>query len=368
MDSVAADRARLAEIDTEISLLECSLSTLREQRAQVQERLDSCRYPVLTLPIEITSAIFINFIPNYSQYPPLTGLFSPTLLTQICRHWRQIAVAMPGLWRAISFDIDAVPFKKQLHLCHIWLTRSRSCPLTIRSGDLPRPQMSQVFEAITPHRERWESLDLYLAASDFTAIEGPMPILRHLSLGMDDDLDHVVTFPPAPLLRSIILHVTTPLKIAFPLGQLTRLVLDLAFRQEYVAILQQTFNLVHCELGIVVGQDTGLPLEHAIELPCLKSLALSVWHSSTPRTWDLDDFLVPALRSLRLPESFLGSKPIDHLSTFISKCGCKLQQVCVVNRRLLSEASYREAFPSIHRFSFADERSDTPSISTDSSQ
>ncbi|KAF8150384.1 hypothetical protein K438DRAFT_1988542 [Mycena galopus ATCC 62051] len=347
---LGADRARVVDLDAQILLLEHSPSGLPVQNAQAQARLDPYKYPVLTLPTEITSEIFINVLPVYPQYPTLAGLSSPTLLTQICRQWREIALGMSRLWRAITFDnYDIVPLEEQLHICRIWLTRSRSCPLAIRINRHGL-EMSQVFEAITPHRERWEYLDLDLSPSNILAIEGPMPILRHLNLDMTDGLDRVITFAPAPLLRSIALSVITPLKLVLPLGQLTSLVFW-AFRFEYVAILEQTCNLVHCELRIISGNHSGRPLEHAIELPCLKSLVLSL-DTATPTTGYLDDFLVPGLRSLQLEELFLGPKPIDGLSEFISKSGCKLQEVCITNRALVSKASYREGFPSIPQFSF----------------
>ncbi|KAF8150381.1 hypothetical protein K438DRAFT_1865733 [Mycena galopus ATCC 62051] len=365
MDSAAADRARLAEIDIEILSLECSLSSLRKQRAQVQERLDSCRYPVLTLPTEITSKVFSHFLPVYPACPPLIGPSSPTLLTQICRHWRQIAVATSELWRAISFadDWDDVLLEEELHICQIWLTRSRSYPLAIR--DVSGQDPARVLEAIIPHRARWEYL--YLHHPSYLAhIQDPMPLLRHLHLTMYDELDDIVTFSSAPLLRSITLSASTPLKFAFPLGQLTSLALTYASRSEYTTILQQTCNLIHCELGVVFDYD--LPLEYGVKLLCLESLNFydnDNFQVLGPKQY-LDDFTVPALRSLRVPESFLRPKPIDRLSSFIANSGCKLLEVCVTGRTSISEASYCEAFPSIPQFSFDDD-SDAASISTDSS-
>jgi hypothetical protein len=99
-----ADRARVADLDAQISHLERSLSALREEKNLAQERLDSYKYPVLTLPNEIVSEIFIHSLPAYPEYPPLTGLHSPTLLTHICRRWREIALGAPALWRAIQFN------------------------------------------------------------------------------------------------------------------------------------------------------------------------------------------------------------------------------------------------------------------------
>jgi hypothetical protein len=95
MLSSVEDRTRLAEIKTQIRDLERSLAELRAEKTLVQERLSSCTYPVLTLPNEIVSKIFIHFLPLRPLCPPLTGRLSPTTLTQICRHWREVAHATP---------------------------------------------------------------------------------------------------------------------------------------------------------------------------------------------------------------------------------------------------------------------------------
>ncbi|KAJ7897415.1 hypothetical protein B0H13DRAFT_2521789 [Mycena leptocephala] len=72
------DRTRVADIEAQILDLERSLSALRDEKALVQERLDAYKYPVLTLPSEIISEIFIHFLPTY-PLPPLIGIFSPSL-------------------------------------------------------------------------------------------------------------------------------------------------------------------------------------------------------------------------------------------------------------------------------------------------
>ncbi|KAF8134203.1 hypothetical protein K438DRAFT_1883436, partial [Mycena galopus ATCC 62051] len=99
--ALATDRARVADLDADILRLERSLSALRSQRHLVLERLDSYKYPVLTLPNEITAEIFTHSLLLYPDCPPFAGRDSPTLFTQICRQWREIALETPILWRAI---------------------------------------------------------------------------------------------------------------------------------------------------------------------------------------------------------------------------------------------------------------------------
>jgi hypothetical protein len=127
----AADRARLAELERQILDLERPPSVLRLERTAVQERVDSYTYPVLTLPNEITSEIFIYFLPIYPVPPPLIGDLSPTLLTHICHQWREIALATPALWRAISLFGHYLPRNRISSM----LSRSGSCPLSIQMDD-----------------------------------------------------------------------------------------------------------------------------------------------------------------------------------------------------------------------------------------
>ncbi|KAJ7149603.1 hypothetical protein C8R46DRAFT_862664, partial [Mycena filopes] len=101
LDYLAADRAQVAELQVQILHLEQSLRALKDERDIVQARLDSYHYPVLDLPTEIICEIFLRFLPIYPLRPPLTGPGSPTVLTQVCRAWRAIALSTPSLWRAI---------------------------------------------------------------------------------------------------------------------------------------------------------------------------------------------------------------------------------------------------------------------------
>ncbi|KAJ7902509.1 hypothetical protein B0H14DRAFT_1138664 [Mycena olivaceomarginata] len=103
---------------------------------------------------------FIHFLPIYPTCPPLTGVLSPIILTQICRGWREIALASPALWRAIkiSWNVDLVSTV---------LSRSGRSPLSIDINEWQRPfdGSTQVFlTTLLPHCARWEYLTLRLSA------------------------------------------------------------------------------------------------------------------------------------------------------------------------------------------------------------
>ncbi|KAF8194790.1 hypothetical protein K438DRAFT_1968736 [Mycena galopus ATCC 62051] len=93
MTQRAADPARITDIDAQIFDIERSILVLRIEKDLVQERLDSYTYPVLTLPIEITSKIFSQFLLLYPH------------------EWRGIALAIPALWRAIYLHLTNSSFR-----------------------------------------------------------------------------------------------------------------------------------------------------------------------------------------------------------------------------------------------------------------
>ncbi|KAJ6601608.1 hypothetical protein B0H10DRAFT_1762067, partial [Mycena sp. CBHHK59/15] len=54
-------------------------------------------YPILTLPNEITSQIFVHCLPTHGRVRPSRQAV-PLLLVHICRQWRDIALSTWELW------------------------------------------------------------------------------------------------------------------------------------------------------------------------------------------------------------------------------------------------------------------------------
>jgi hypothetical protein len=180
-----------------------------------------------------------------------------------------------------------------------------------------------------------------------------MPLLRHLDYALYEDevLNSPVVFAPhnVPLLRTVLLNDLAAANVVLPWAQLTSLVLHRVYPHECVPVLQQTSNLIHCELELYhTSPDHQLA---DITLPYLESLTLKE-PEDVPARGYLGTLIVPTLRSLAVPESVLGPKPIDSLTSFISKSGCKLQQVRITDERTVTKNSYRRAFPSIPEFAF----------------
>ncbi|KAF8191862.1 hypothetical protein K438DRAFT_1935172 [Mycena galopus ATCC 62051] len=354
IDALAADRVRIADLESQILGLERSLATLRKERDLAQKRLDSYTYPVSNVPNEIVAEIFIHFLPPYPLRPPFRGPLSPTVLTQICRKWREIALACPTLWRAISLPSSYCDSPRVLEMSEQWLSKS-GCPLSIEIDGTfsPSPELL----AIT-HRARWEYLKLRHAhhQSPLGTLEGPMPLLRHLEL-----FGHwggsLITGDEAPLLRTVIIRDESDLSsMVMPWVQLTSLTMELAFTHECASILQQASNLISCSLS-VIGESPVDDEFPDIRLPFLRTLLISNPHRE-PITGFVDTLVVPRLRTLQVAKKSLGEEPIEALASFISRSGCTLQLLRITSEypRVRDLRLYRSAFPSIKKIEFKKEK------------
>ncbi|KAJ7154127.1 hypothetical protein C8R46DRAFT_1118748 [Mycena filopes] len=316
--------------------------------------VDTC--PVLTLPTEIVSEIFTQFLPAYPLCPPLVGLASPTLVTRICRQWREIALGTPALWRAIDLSDDKLSTRTQADIGILWLDRSRSCPLSLKIGTEDRDRaISPVIEAVVPHLVRWEHLSIAVGSlrAGLPPL-GPMPLLRSLLVTVQDlrfPMNTAVSWLDAPLLRSATLDDVTAEIILLAWSQLTSLTLQRVVPSECTPVLQQTTRLVRCSLSLV-SDDADADAPPQLALPHLESLTMLELDEDFPVTGYLETFLVPSLSNLEVPETFLGEDPIRCLESFIEKAGCKLRDVVITGDDIVLVDSYRSAFPSIAQFSF----------------
>ncbi|KAJ6511192.1 hypothetical protein C8R45DRAFT_892599, partial [Mycena sanguinolenta] len=327
LSDLASNRARIAELDSQILAMQNSLIALTNERKSTQARLDAYRYPILTIPIEIMSLIFVNTLPPYPLCSPLWGPLSPNALGQVCRKWRDIAFSTPLLWRAPSFVLSSMwtqgwlclALERGLKVFETWLTRSGSCPLSIQLKDarsaaaLTHVSLNRFAVVIIRHLHHVEHIDLsasdkvdlsQLASESISAVS-PIPLLSALKLGSwsAEDSFPVARFLNAPLLRSVhLIRSSSPFKLELPWHQLTSLILEGVHARTSAAILQKTVNLVHFRfqpnmhttpLSPDLSDDTTstISLNHleSLEIEC-RSIAF------------LSSLTLPALQSLKITQ------------------------------------------------------------------
>ncbi|KAK7014383.1 F-box domain-containing protein [Favolaschia claudopus] len=349
LDSLKLDRAFLAEkeveireLEDQISALEKSIDAIRAVQQRVKDRLNAYKYPVLTLPNEITTEIFLHFLPPYPDPPPLVGPLSPITLTQICRTWREIATATPALWSAINLaeaegEFDTVP------LANLWLPRAGNCLLSMKAADWHRTN-----PIIIPYCNRWEHLALHRGISTSLTFDTSLPFLRTLHVSRNSATQAPsFSIQNAPLLREVKLPIPDGVQPALPWAQLTSLVLYEVRPNDCATIIRQTLQLIslRCEFRIHQGrQDQISILPPNISLLQLKYLVFDfdLYHEDD----FLAHFVVPSLQYLRVPEGLMWPHPIPSLTAFIQKSGCKLQELYITYSSI-EKSAYRTGLPSI---------------------
>ncbi|KAK7052174.1 F-box domain-containing protein [Favolaschia claudopus] len=351
---VAETNARIREIEAEISKLQVeeqvtalkdSISVLHASKEPAQQRLDSYKYPVLTLPNELIAEFFLHFLPTYPEPPLLFGELSPTTLTHTCRQWQEIALTTPALWRAI--DLRGSTVETAAGLAPLWLERSGRLPLSIRAADSVFKDFLSVYRFFIPHRARWEHLDLRLDdPKHLDVLDGPLPLLLTLSVYLRRGFVNPLLLQTLPLLRTVILDDSGRPSLILPWSQMTCLTLRSLYPAECISILRQTENLVSCNLD---PWTEKLPKGRLVDVQLLR-LETLVFERGRCDVWVefLQLLITPALRSLEIAEELLGSTdPIGTLEPFISKSGCTLNELRIITTAYLPKVDYRKAFPSI---------------------
>ncbi|KAJ7246495.1 hypothetical protein C8J57DRAFT_1476125 [Mycena rebaudengoi] len=346
-------RTQISELDARILTLDASLAAARRERENLQFRLDEYRYPILSLPFEITSEIFINFLPIYPLRPPLTGRLSPALLGQICHQWRDIAFGTPLLWRAIKIDLQsASSLNAQLNVLTTWLSRSKDCPLSLSfqiAGGFTFPKLPLFTAALISQSERWEHINLIIPFHALRWLDCPFPLLRDLTFGPNGASTterDIVLFGDAPQLKSVVVGVLfNPSRVVLPWSQLTSINAVAIELDAAAGILRQATALVKftCTLW---GYRTVVPAA----MPPLIHLESLIIYGDGGRRFPhkrlLDAVTTPALRHLSICESDLGDEPISDITSLLSRSHCSLDSLHVTHSRRC-RANYSAAFPSI---------------------
>jgi hypothetical protein len=98
-----------------------------KEKITIQQSLHLIVYPILTIPVELTSEIFLHCLPVDPAQP--NARLAPLLLGRICRVWRNIAYTNPMLWASLELTVwarNALKFRVE-----DWLRRTGGAPLSL---------------------------------------------------------------------------------------------------------------------------------------------------------------------------------------------------------------------------------------------
>ncbi|KAJ7506274.1 hypothetical protein B0H11DRAFT_1707518, partial [Mycena galericulata] len=97
-------RRQLRELNAQIASHRRLICDLERRRDGIERKLDAeATFPVITLPAELTSEIFVHCVPDIhlaspeTSYPRYQNMI-PIVLQSVCRRWRDIAFRTPRLW------------------------------------------------------------------------------------------------------------------------------------------------------------------------------------------------------------------------------------------------------------------------------
>ncbi|KAF8202822.1 hypothetical protein K438DRAFT_1758127 [Mycena galopus ATCC 62051] len=320
-------RSNLQHLRDRLALLNSQIPLLEAERKTIRQKLAAVFYPVLELPTEITSEIFVHCLLNVPLTP--TALTAPLLLLRICKKWREIALKTPVLWA--SFAVHDVlrerqqgPLRGNLGISRLleWLQRAGAAPL-----DLDLTYKAR----LSPLRSKKRTIHRVFSPALRTGFSHPraqaslrenVTSLEELSLDVNDqgkskgwrcasDTGPLTVFTKAPKLRTVSL-ISLPLSnIVLPWAQLTSLTTEGFTVGEVLEVLHFCPNLTYLYLSCPSEPGTGLAQSLASRpaptLPNLKTLLLDNQHYD----FLFDHLTLPGLTSAFLctPNTFWLSSP-----------------------------------------------------------
>ncbi|KAG6906392.1 hypothetical protein DXG01_014158 [Tephrocybe rancida] len=241
--------------------------------------------PISKVPPEILSEIFVTASASDQHgHHRLTGMHAPipSILSFVCQLWRDIALHLPPLWKAITFNSQDNKCIRLSSVIELYLSRSRGAPISIRGtlfdgvADLP------AFDALLLYCNSWWHIDLrfsYTFIPRLNTVMHRVPLLQQLSLdvahpsGVPRWLDEDITaFLSAPVLN-VVSACDTILRHAFlPSDQIHALTATDADLRFALLLANKSYgNLRHLVLR---GWSTASLFDSTINLPQLSSICL----------------------------------------------------------------------------------------------
>ncbi|KAF7369715.1 F-box domain-containing protein [Mycena venus] len=322
--------------------------------------------PALSLPVEITSEIFLHCIApadilcepaNPSDRPPV-------VLTRICRDWRLIVLSMPKLWSDVRLEFGGSHGIRRgcidswwVSFLETWFSRAEDQPLTMIISNLNQNPDDRLIGLLDLHRSQWQNLTLRLPFNTFylfKALESTLPMLERLVLeahGIPRFVDTPInTFQLAPMLNHVSLGgYLRPSYLILPWNQLTSVELTAARAEDCLECLRGAPKVVECSFGIVEGMASLRPVPAR---PHLRTLTVS---GASP-TAIFPYTTMPALEELNLVGRSLNTEDLSHISFFVSRSRCQLRRLRLhfISELLTTPAiQLLEALPSLERCELA---------------
>lgn len=334
-DTISELQPSISALDNDIAPLQATLTELRRKRqtllSHIQEH-KSLISAIRRFPAELLGEVFVRCLPERWQKRTFGVNKTPLLLTQVCRHWRAIAISTRELWSSFVYE-RLNP--SDVSLTKLWLARGGNCTMNIRISESSVNTrdiwtVHQVLTLLVSHCERWRNLEIHLLlhmASVIAAAKDRLPVLRTLVIHPLEPYDNgsqvIDTFERAPLLRSFQSNELRFFRVNIPWAQLDELTMD-ANIDLAVAILGQAVNLSHFRLTSRPSfLEAPLSVLHHNQL---RSLTLQISSPHSPFSY----LTLPALQDICIIQGNTYSSQ-SQLICFLSRSKCSLRSFAFHN-------------------------------------
>ncbi|PPR05161.1 hypothetical protein CVT26_012247 [Gymnopilus dilepis] len=190
---------RASALSQEKARIEADQKSLALRLTEVQHEIDEIQakrnaltnngIPVLTLPTEITCAIFSHALeypyPLFRQREELGGRApGEVVISHVCQRWRSIALGYSQIWSRFCYDVKEISLHpvdrlraymersgtQALELC--FRLERRGPPLTVREGRIT----NKLLQLATEHVSRWQRITVLTGDNSFDIMNS---ILEH---------------------------------------------------------------------------------------------------------------------------------------------------------------------------------------------
>ncbi|KAJ7328453.1 hypothetical protein DFH08DRAFT_815953 [Mycena albidolilacea] len=326
----AADRSRIADIDTQILELERTLSSLKDEK-------DSLRH----LHLSSLHVAERNRVRNFHSFPPN---LSPVPSAN------RSSISLPSVPDMPKMEGYSVLYPSAVERHLIVVPQGRESSIETPLGTSPHQKyLAELNHTLVNHFHRIEYLDLsYWPAFEFpTGVEFSLPRLRGLKPGYS--LEELTTPLVAPLLQHVVLRTFDALPSSiFPWFQLTVITVLWMKRDEYSYLMNQRVNVVHGRLRIYPTGNLNLG---DIMLSHLETFILEncMYFGNDPTPSGIIATLtLPALRRFQIADILFATEddPVGSITALVTRSGCDLRELCISDAQTAHVTAYHDAFPS----------------------
>ncbi|KAL0065625.1 hypothetical protein AAF712_007403 [Marasmius tenuissimus] len=346
-------RPRYAQTIKTLEILDSQIEKLREERARLKEQsrlYASILHPIRNLPPEILTEIFRICTASHTkelvQDDVEGGDSSPgSLNTRKAPSVDPVDVP----WRKLEGQLSNQRLASLEYNLMLQLERSRTQPLTIvyDTGMGPRSTVVGVLPLLLKFHSQWEDVSLKGNVRVFRYLHpyrGRFPKLKTLRLGImgDEESDVTGAFDDLPSLERLTLVDDVEYLLRSEDQLPWKQVMHYASREspalltdvgEQFRILPRLVNIRTCVIESLVDANfdaaVDVPrLEPHLNLRFLHTLVLSQIEDDRAIKLLFDWLILPALRVLRLPQSFDCPRA---LVDFLDRSSCQLEELVVTD-------------------------------------